>query len=81
MPDPQPPWRFSPGDTAFVRPALPAYRVRLIEPVIRVTEAGVKFPTWVVENDAGKQTEVLQIELSARPTSIAKGVFTLLKKP
>jgi len=81
MPEPQYPWRFSPGDTAFVRPGFPCYQVRLIEPVIRLTETGIKFPTWVVADDTGKQTEVLQIELTARPTSIAKGVLTLLKKP
>jgi hypothetical protein len=75
------PWRFAPGDIAYVKPALPHYRVKLIEPITRITEGGIVFPCWLVIDDAGKSHEVLQIELSSRPVSIDKGRVTLLKAP
>jgi hypothetical protein len=73
------PWRFSSGDIAYVRPCLPQYRVKVIEPISRVTEGGIVFPCWLVVDDAGKSHEVLQLELSSRPVSIEKGRVNLLK--
>jgi hypothetical protein len=71
-------WRFSPGDIAYVRPCLPQYRVKIIEPITRLTETGIAFPCWLVVDDAGRSHEVLQIELSSRPISIEKGRVKLL---
>jgi hypothetical protein len=75
---PKPPWRFEVGDIAYVRPALPQYRVKLIEPIRLATDAGI-VPCWLVVDDAGKSHQVLQIELSGRPVSIEKGRVTLLR--
>lgn len=71
-------WRFQPGDIAYVKPALPHYRVKVIEPITRLTETGIAFPCWLVVDDAGRSREVLQIELSSRPISIEKGRVKLL---
>jgi hypothetical protein len=78
MPKPEHPWRFSPGDIAYVRPCLPQYRVKLIEPITRVAKNGILFPCWLVVDDAGKAHEVLQLELSSKPVSIEKGRVKLL---
>jgi hypothetical protein len=71
-------WRFQPGDIAYVRPATADCRVKIIEPITRLTETGIAFPCWLVIDDAGKSHEVLQIELSSRPISIEKGRVKLL---
>ena len=71
-------WRFQPGDTAYVRPATSDYKVKVIEPITRLTETGIAFPCWLVVDDAGRSREVLQIELSSRPISIEKGRVKLL---
>jgi hypothetical protein len=71
--------RFSPGDTAFVRPATPDYRVKLIESIMRVAENGVVFPCWLVSDDTGRVFEKMQIELSSRPVSIVRGAARLMQ--
>ena len=71
--------RFTPGDIAYVRPATPNYRVKLIEPIMRVAENGVVFPCWLVSDDTGRVYEKLQLELSARPVSIVRGTARLMQ--
>jgi hypothetical protein len=71
--------RFKPGDTAFVRPATPNYRVKLIESIMRVAENGIIFPCWLVSDDTGRVFEKMQIELSSRPVSIVRGAARLMQ--
>jgi hypothetical protein len=70
---------FNPGDIAFMRPATPDYRVKLIEPIMRVAGNGIIFPCWLVSDDTGRVFEKMQIELSSRPVSIVRGAARLMK--
>jgi hypothetical protein len=71
--------RFNPGDTAFVRPATPDCRVKLIESIMRVAGNGAVFPCWLVSDDTGRVFEKMQIELSSRPVSIVRGAARLMQ--
>lgn len=73
--------RFTPGDIAYVRPATPNYRVKLIEPIMRVATNGIVFPCWLVSDDTGRTSEKMQLELSSRPVSIVRGAARLMKVP
>ena len=70
---PVPPWRFAPGDVAYVRPATADRKVTLLHPKMHTTSSGAEFPHWLVRDAAGDESIVSQIELSSRPCSIRKG--------
>jgi hypothetical protein len=76
---PEHPWRFTPGDIAYVRPATVEHRVKVITPILRATETGIKFPCWLAVDDNGKTVEVMQIELSSKLVSAEARRATLLK--
>ena len=71
---PVPPWRFAPGDVAYVRPATADRKVTLLKPKMHATgPRPVQCPHWLVRDAAGDESIVSQIELSSRPCSIRKG--------
>jgi hypothetical protein len=77
---PVPPWRFAPGDVAYVRPCTPDRKVTLIREVPFAPQGFVS-PHWVVRNAAGDECTVAQIELSSRPCSLRKdGTVKLLQE-
>lgn len=77
---PIPPWRFTAGDTAYVRPCTPDRRVTLIERRPRTDpKTNIMCPHWLVRDEAGDEHIVSQIELSSRPTVLRNGTVKLLQ--
>jgi hypothetical protein len=75
------PWRFTAGQTAYVRPATPDYKVTLIEQVPHTDpKSNIMCPHWAVRDIAGDEYIVSQLELSSRPTVLKKdGTVKLLQ--
>jgi hypothetical protein len=77
---PIPSWRFTAGDTAYVRPCTPDRKVTLLKPKMHTTLSGAEFPHWLVQDQYGNESIVSQIELSSRPCSLRKdGTVKLLQ--
>ena len=75
---PEKPWRFDPGQTAYVRPCTLDRKVKVIQQVMKTAPNGGQFPHWRVRDEAGKYWLISQIELSSRPATVERGRVKLL---